>query len=115
MRADLRRLKRDTDSGRSATVSAPTPRSKLRQWLLGAAAVILVAAAVVYLASKPAGLFRASSPPVQPTHRQITFVGDATDPALSPDGKFVAYGTGKDTQGQNPVSYTHLDVYKRQA
>ena len=101
MRADLRRLKRDTDSGRSATVSAPTPRSKLRQWLLGAAAVILVAAAVVYLASKPAGLFRASSPPVQPTHRQITFVGDATDPALSPDGKFVAYGTGKDTQGQN--------------
>jgi serine/threonine protein kinase/Tol biopolymer transport system component len=100
MRADLRRLKRDTDSGRSATVSAPTPRSKLRQWLLGAAAVILVAAAVVYLASKPPGLLRTAAPPVPPTHRQITFVGDATLPTLSPDGKFVAYATGKFGEGQ---------------
>ena len=100
MRADLKRLKRDTESGRLAAVSAPAPRSKLRPWLFGAAAVILVAAAIAYLASKPTGLFHASSPPVQPTHRQITFVGDAKYPALSPDGKFVAYVTGKMEQGQ---------------
>ncbi len=55
--------------------------------------VILVAGAVLYLATKPSGLFRASSPPVQPTHKQITFVGDAYCPSLSPDGKFVAYVT----------------------
>ena len=99
MRTDLKRLKRDTESGRSAAVSAPAPRSNLR-WFLSAVAVIILAAAVAYLASKPTGLFRASSPPVPPTHRQITFVGDATYPAISPDGKFVAYVTGKDEQGQ---------------
>jgi len=99
MRADLRRLKRDTESGRSAAVAAPTPRSKLRPWLLGAATVILLAAVVAYLASKP-GLFRAASLPVLPTHKQITFVGDARYPAISPDGKFVAYVTGKEEHGQ---------------
>jgi Tol biopolymer transport system component len=94
MQADLKRLKRDTESGRSAAVATPAPRSMLRPWLLGAVAVVLVAAVVAYLAWRP-GLFRSSSPPVPPTHRQITFVGDATYPALSPDGKFVAYVTGK--------------------
>jgi len=98
MRADLKRVKRDTDSGRSATVSAPTPRSKLRQWLLGAAALFLLSAAVFFLA--PKGLFRTAAPPVRPTHKQITFLGDAANPAISPDGNFVAYVTGKDKQGQ---------------
>jgi serine/threonine protein kinase len=100
MRADLKRLKRDTESGRSAAVSAPAPRSRLRPWLVGGTAVILLAAAVFYLASKPTGLFRTASPPTQPTHRQITFVGDAIWPALSPDGKFVAFVTGRQHQGQ---------------
>ncbi len=99
MRADLKRVKRDTESGRSGAVVASAPRSRLRPWLLGIA-VILLAAAVFYLATKPTALFRASSPPVQPTHKQITFVGDATYPALSPDGKLVAYVTGKEDQGQ---------------
>ena len=62
--------------------------------------MILVAAAIAYLASRPAGPFRTSSPPVQPTHSQITFVGDAIWPALSPDGKSVAFVTGKQDQGQ---------------
>jgi len=100
IRTDLKRLKRDTESGLSAAVATPMPRSNLRPWLLGAAAVILLAVAVVYLASKPTSLFRASSPPVQPTHRQITFVGDAAYPAISPDGKFIAYVTGRPEHGQ---------------
>ncbi len=99
MRTDLKRVKRDTESGRSPAVVAALPPSKLRPWLVGPVAVIFVAAAIVYLASKPGGLFRTSSPPVQPTHTQITFTGDATDPALSPDGKFVAYVTGKEERG----------------
>jgi len=53
-----------------------------------------LAAGVFYEVWKPAGVFRTSSPPAQPTHRQITFVGDARFQALSPDGKFVAYVTG---------------------
>jgi serine/threonine protein kinase len=100
MRADLKRLRRDTESGRSAAASVPAPRSKPRPWLLGAAALILVVAVVAYLASHSPGLFRSSSPPVQPTHRQVTFVGDASYPALSPDGKFVAYVTGELGRGQ---------------
>jgi len=100
MRADLKRVKRDTESGRSAAVAAPATGSKLHPWLLGAVAVILLAGAIAYLASRPTGLFRTSAPPVQPTHKQITFVGDATYPALSPDGKFVAYVTGEFGRGQ---------------
>jgi serine/threonine protein kinase/Tol biopolymer transport system component len=96
MRADLKRLKRDTESGRAGAVSAPamTRQPRVRSWLFGAIAMILLA-----------GIFyevwiRTSAPPVQSTHRQITFVGDAAYPALSPDGKSVAYVTGKEGQEQ---------------
>jgi len=30
-----------------------------------------------------------------PTHKQITFTGDASEPAISPDGQFIAYAIGK--------------------
>ncbi|MGC9950956.1 MAG: protein kinase [Bryobacteraceae bacterium] len=105
IRTDLKRLKRDTESGPSVAISAPMPpkRSRLRPRLVVAAALILVVAGVAYLASKPTSLFRSPSPPVPPTHRQITFVGDANYPALSPDGKFVAYVTGKYGDGQRLI------------
>ena len=103
MRADLKRVKRDTESGRSAAASArtPAPRSRFRPWLLRAVAVILVTAAVVVSGIETRRTVPSVRlPPVQPTHRQVTFVGDATWPALSPDGKFVAYVTGKDAPEQ---------------
>jgi Tol biopolymer transport system component/predicted Ser/Thr protein kinase len=61
LRADLKRLKRDTDSGRStapATVAEPTPRAAARRsartWAVTAVAAILVVAAVLaYLLSRP--------------------------------------------------------------
>ncbi len=93
MCADLKRVKRDTEPG-------VPQRARVRPWLIGAVAVILAAAGVFYQVWKPAGMFRTSSPPAQPTHRQITFVGDALYPALSPDGKSVAYVTGKRSQEQ---------------
>jgi eukaryotic-like serine/threonine-protein kinase len=100
-RADLKRVKRDTESGRANTVSAPAiaQQPRVRSWLFGAVTVILLAG-IFYEVWKPAGLFRTSSPHVQPTHRQITFVGDAAYPGLSPDGKLVAYVTGKLGQEQ---------------
>jgi len=93
MCADLKRVKRDTEPG-----TAQQPR--VRPWVFGAVAVIVLAAGILYEVWKPAGLFRTSSPPAPPTHRQITFVGDALYPALSPDGKLVAYVTGKKGQEQ---------------
>jgi len=50
MLADLRRLKRDTESGRTAPVPAATRKTSLR-WVAGAAAVLLLAAAAFYLVS----------------------------------------------------------------
>jgi Tol biopolymer transport system component len=93
MCGDLKRVKRDTEPG-----MAHQPR--VRPWLFVAVALILLAAGAFFGVWKPARLFRTSPPPAQPTHRQITFVGDATYPALSPDGKSVAYVTGKEGQDQ---------------
>jgi len=100
-RADLKRVKRDTESGRAGAVSAPAvaQQPRVRLGLFGAVAVILLVG-IFYEVWKPAGMFRTSSPHAQPTHRQITFVGDAAYPGLSPDGKLVAYVTGQPGQEQ---------------
>ena len=101
---DLKRLKRDTGSGSAASQAAAAIRDPRKSRSVRTAAVAvgvaLVAAAVLYQVWKPDGLFRASSPAVQATHRQITFAGDADNPAISPDGKFVAYVAGKVGAGQ---------------
>ena len=93
MRTDLKRLRRDSEPGGSVPAAKPAPPRRIRAALLGAAGLVAFAAAALYLRAP-----RSSIAPVQPTHRQITFVGDATDPAISPDGKFVAYVTGKAQQ-----------------
>jgi Tol biopolymer transport system component len=107
MRTDLKRLKRDTRSGSASGVSAPKPPAqwRLRKWILGAVAVILLAAAGFYQLWKLAGRFRAS-PPAPPTHTQITFVGNVGYPAISPDGKFIAYVTGN--EGHNRLMLRDL-------
>ena len=96
---DLKRLRRDTDSGKAASQAvAATGRPRVSKSLMVsavAAGVLLVAAAVLYQRGRPG-----PTPPVQPTHRQITFAGDADFPAISPDGKFIAYVTGKHGQEQ---------------
>ena len=91
---DLKRLKRDTESGKVAT-RASIPRTKswfqkpIAKYTL-AAGTLLVVALVIYQVWKPGG--KAQIPSLgQPTHKQITFVGHAFFPGLSPDGKSVTY------------------------
>jgi serine/threonine protein kinase/Tol biopolymer transport system component len=94
---DLKRLKRDTVSTGTAArteavVSKGRDLSLLRRFAW--AAVLLVAVVAAYLIWMLTGALRSSSPPPQPAYRQITFLGDAEVPAISPDGTLVAYVTG---------------------
>jgi eukaryotic-like serine/threonine-protein kinase len=98
LRADLKRLKRDTDSGVSsgrfatAAVAQQPAGTKWRRLALVSGAVVLV------LAVLGLGWYEwrrgASEVPAQPTEKQVTanppedYVGTA---AISPDGKYVAY------------------------
>jgi Tol biopolymer transport system component/predicted Ser/Thr protein kinase len=91
IRADLQRLKRDTDSGRSSAfaVRERKPTHWIRGTALGAAALVVVAAGVMwyYWHQKPGH-------PAAPVERQVTsnpaenWVAAA---AVSPDGKYTAY------------------------
>jgi len=103
MRADLERLKRDSDSGRSAAASADQQRvasaavqaaPRRRQWAWwiggGAGIVAIVSVAALYLP------WRGSNPPaavprlVQPL--QLTAAAGVEDyPTWSPDGRMLAY------------------------
>ncbi len=101
LRTDLKRLKRDTDSGRSASVTATAPGVALplprkRRWGLIAPSI---AAGVVLLAGLFWLLSRESQPApttVQRSLTQLTFEeGLQAEPTFSPDGRFLAYSSGK--------------------
>ena len=105
VRADLKRLKRDTESGRSSAIDttdrtkpSTSPfhhgsarRIKLALGIGGLVLVCLLLAAVFHGWHRPS---LGSSTGPRLAHRQITFVGDAYMPAISPDGRSVAYVTG---------------------
>jgi TolB-like protein/predicted Ser/Thr protein kinase len=99
MRADLQRLKRDTESGRSAAVAAASsgvgqaaapasgsvattvaPVSKKKYWIAGAAVVVLVAAAVGGFLWRGAGSKKISSMAVLPF---VNATSDANNEFLS--------------------------------
>jgi serine/threonine protein kinase/Tol biopolymer transport system component len=117
MRAELLRLKRDTESSKQflasdeAKVTAPAipPRQTggssavrigLQRHKLGAAGLVLVSlilAAVFYMGHNSPST-RTSE--MRTAHRQVTFLGNAYEPAISPDGMFVAYVTRKSGEDQ---------------
>ncbi len=153
MRADLKRLKRDTDSGRSAAHAARTseagwseapaplpvkdststrsgipalderPRQGRWPWALGGAltfvAVIAALAALFFFRS------RKLPAPSSLNWEQLTdFADSASSPALSPDGRMLAFIRGPRTfvtPGEiyvkllpkgDPVQLTHNDLLK---
>jgi len=117
LRTDLQRLKRDTESGAVAETIPATPAAKRRRMLPGALAIFFLAALVGGFV-----LYRYSehAPVVSANWEQLTFLTDsAVYPALSPDGRMLAFirGTGTFlTAGQvyvkllpdgEPVELTH--------
>jgi Tol biopolymer transport system component/predicted Ser/Thr protein kinase len=114
MRTDLQRLKRDTESSRrvsqsgivadlegAGSTSAHTAGGsalftffKRHRWGLatGLLLVAFVFAAVVYTTYR---LRSRNVSHVKITHKQFTLLGDAYEPAISPDGMFVAYVSRK--------------------
>jgi serine/threonine protein kinase/Tol biopolymer transport system component len=100
LRADLKRLKRDTESGRAAArapdVVAPgtvaPPRRSLWPWVtVTAAIVVLVAAFALYRLVRR----KQQTAPFQSVKfTRLTTTGKAQSAAISPDGKYVVYGSG---------------------
>jgi eukaryotic-like serine/threonine-protein kinase len=105
LRADLARLRRDTTSGRSVATSgrmpaapaasATTPPLSRRGLLFGALATALaglLAGGLILYRRKGA------APPSRAEWVQLTnFAASATSPALSPDGRMLAFVRGDDT------------------
>jgi serine/threonine protein kinase/Tol biopolymer transport system component len=96
MRADLQRLKRDTDSGPVARSATETSEAKKNWhiWMAGIAAIVAIAAVGLYF------YFRGGqSTPINPGKwEQLTFFTDsAVYPELSPDGRMLAFIRGAGT------------------
>jgi len=98
LRADLKRLKRDTESGRAVAVAPVSPPATAmrtsplqRRW----AAIALAAAVVIAGAVLAYWLTRPPAPPPELKERRLTFnpsENAVTQGVISPDGKYLAYG-----------------------
>jgi Tol biopolymer transport system component len=88
LRAELKRLKRESSS--AASVAAVVPAPPRRGWVWTAAALVIVA-----VAAWGYWRWRGNAATPAATHtlalRQLTFTGLVRDAAISPDGKFLAY------------------------
>ncbi len=99
--ADLMRLKRDSQSDRVVTVQAAPQVLPKNVWLTktlslwGTGSILLVALVVGTALYTRHRVQRHDPGASRLAHRQITFTGQATKPAISPDGKSLAYVTSE--------------------
>jgi len=101
LRADLKRLKRDTDSGRAAAAvlagsraleqAAPSIPSRRKRWILGLAGALVTILAATTIAL----LFSRRPRPTQEMIQHRLTANPSDDPvlaqAISPDGKYLAF------------------------
>src|SRR5262249_41631859 len=120
IRSDLKRLRRDLDSTRTAAVQTETPPAarisppRLQLWMVVTAVIVVGAAAFVLGRSRLFTQAQATSDFFWPgtTFTQMTSPpGLPLFPSLSPDGKSVVFSNGGDIYsmrvgGQNPVNLT---------
>ena len=92
LRADLKRIRRDTESGRTqASVAVPKRGRRKLVWLAGTATVVLVAALVLLY------FWRGSRAVTSAQWIPITdFPDSAVQPSLSPDGHILTFIRGPD-------------------
>jgi Tol biopolymer transport system component/tRNA A-37 threonylcarbamoyl transferase component Bud32 len=86
MRADLKRLKLDTDSGRAGAGVVKRRKKAVIAWM---AAGVVIAAALLYALYRAAR--HAPAPPAGLEMTRVTGGGNVQQADISPDGKFVAY------------------------
>jgi eukaryotic-like serine/threonine-protein kinase len=92
LRADLKRIKRDTESGRTQAPAATTRSRKLKHvWLVAGAAIVLIAAlAAIYFWHSSTAVSSAPWVPI------TDFPDAAVQPSLSPDGHILTFIRGSD-------------------
>ena len=99
IRTDLRRLNRDTESGRrSGFASSPKVIASIPWWQTGrnlgfAALLLLIALSIPGFVFLRAKRLSANPSRLSLTHKQITYVGNAYSPAITADGRSLAYVT----------------------
>jgi len=100
----LQELKEDSDSGKLSAAATPAARRSFPLRYVLAGCVVMVAAAAIVLY----GLLRQPSGPSESEVTRLTFDAGLTRyPAISPDGKLVAYATDRGGDG-------NLDIYVQQ-
>ena len=107
LRAELKRLKRDSESGKSATSPAGKApairRLKIGYWMAAAALVVVGAGIWAFLRFFPR---EAALPP--PRFVPVTTSG-GDSPALSPDGKWIAYQWNGEKQDNWDIYVKEVD------
>ena len=91
LRADLKRLKRDTESGKRETTAIASPAGRKLNFWLGVGALVVVLAGIIW------GVYYWLVPKAVPFQKteitRLTASGKVTKAAISPDGRYVAYVT----------------------
>src|SRR3984893_15482146 len=89
IRADLQRLKRDTDSSRISAGQVPMQQRRRSPWLIPG---VVCAVAIIALALTIGARWKSSGPALLTTLSQVTFAEGVEEyPAWSPDGQELLY------------------------
>jgi len=110
LRADLKRLRRETESGHSTTAAPPAAAGRSRKWIWIAALMAAIAAAAGFLFLRPRPRIYFAQTELTP----LTNLGSARAAAISADGKYVAYssaaGEGEDVRVRQVTTGVDVEV-----